>query len=239
MDGVSGGEGLIKATYEAIRNSPLWNRSLLIITYDEHGGFYDSVPPGPAPSPADGSPNDPALNANGFIFDRYGVRVPTIVISPLIPAGSVDHTLYDHTSVLATLEQLYHVPPLTKRDAAANAVLGLLSLATPRTDCPTTLSNPAPTMLRATGAPAGAATARTSEAPLPEAGNVNGVLGVLLKTDLELARGDPAEEAAIRERFASVKTVGDAQAYADEVRTKVTVAQANRTAKPPLPSRVG
>ncbi len=74
---------------------------------------------------------------------------------------------------------------------------------------------------------------------VPEAGNVNGVLGVLLKTDLELARGDPAEEAAIRERFASVKTVGDAQAYADEVRTKVTAAQANRAAKPPLPSRVG
>ena len=49
MDGVAGGEALIKAVYEAIRNSPLWNRSLLIITYDEHGGFYDSVKPGPGP----------------------------------------------------------------------------------------------------------------------------------------------------------------------------------------------
>jgi phospholipase C len=239
MDGVSGGEGLIKATYEAIRNSPLWNRSLLIVTYDEHGGFYDSVPPGPAPSPADGSPNNPAINENGFLFDRYGVRVPALVISPLVPVGSVDHTLYDHTSVLATLEQLYHIPPLTKRDAAANSVLGLLSLATPRTDCPTTLSNPR-RLVRATGAASPAMSSTPpSTAPLPEAGNLTGALGVILKTDLELARGDPAEEAAIRQRFASIKTEGDAQAYADEVRTKVTAAQANRAAKPPLPSRVG
>ena len=51
MDGVARGEALIKATYEAIRNSPLWYRSLLIVTYDEHGGFYDSGKPGPAPNP--------------------------------------------------------------------------------------------------------------------------------------------------------------------------------------------
>ena len=51
-----GGERLIKAVYEAIRNSPVWNTSLLIIVYDEHGGFYDSVRPGPAPSPDDLSP---------------------------------------------------------------------------------------------------------------------------------------------------------------------------------------
>jgi phospholipase C len=59
MDDVYGGEGLIKAMYEAIRNSPVWDTSLLIITYDEHGGFYDSVPPPPPPAtpPDDGSPS--------------------------------------------------------------------------------------------------------------------------------------------------------------------------------------
>jgi phospholipase C len=237
MDGVTGGERLIKPTYEAIRNSPLWNRSLLIVTYDEHGGFYDSVAPGPAPAPGDGSPNDLTINSNGFTFDRYGVRVPAIIVSPLIPKGSVDHTLYDHASVLATLEQLYQLPTLTNRDAAANTLLNLLSLKTPRTDCPTALNNPAPGLARATAVVAPAPVNDHNE-PLPDSGNVNGVLNILLKTDLVLSRGDPVEDTAIRRRFDSIKTVADAQAYADEVRTKITAAQANLAVKPALPSRV-
>ena len=91
MDGVNQGENLIADVYEAIRNSPLWNTSLLIITCDEHGGFYDSVPPGAIAAPADGSSN--TLNENGFAFDQAGVRVPAVVISPLIPANTVDHTV--------------------------------------------------------------------------------------------------------------------------------------------------
>jgi phospholipase C len=78
----AGGEALIKATYEAIRNSPLWERSLQIITYDEHGGFYDSVQPGGATPPGDGSPNDLSINSGGFLFDWYGVRVPAVIVSP-------------------------------------------------------------------------------------------------------------------------------------------------------------
>jgi hypothetical protein len=73
---------------------------------------------------------------------------------------------------------------------------------------------------------------------LPDSGNINGVLNILLKTDLELSRGDPVEDSAIRQRFDSIKTVADAQAYADAVRTKVTAAQANLAVKPALPSRV-
>ena len=79
MDDVYGGEGLIKAVYQAIRNSPCGS-SLLIVTYDEHGGYYDSVAPGPAPAPADGSSTK--LNKYGFTFQQYGVRVPALVISP-------------------------------------------------------------------------------------------------------------------------------------------------------------
>ncbi|NER46989.1 MAG: phosphoesterase, partial [Symploca sp. SIO1A3] len=85
MDDMYGGEGLIKATYEAIRNSPLWDSSLLIITYDEHGGFYDSVKPGAAPEPGDGSASKSnKYNKYGFTFAQYGVRVPAVIVSPLI-----------------------------------------------------------------------------------------------------------------------------------------------------------
>jgi hypothetical protein len=120
MDSVARGEALIKATYETIPNSPLWERSLLIITYDEHGGFYDSVQPGGATPPGDGSPNDPSINSGGFLFDWYGVRVPALIVSPLIPQGTVDHTLYDHASVPATLEALCGLTPMTNRDKGAN-----------------------------------------------------------------------------------------------------------------------
>jgi phospholipase C len=70
MDDVYGGEGLIKAVYEAIRNSPVWDTSLLIITYDEHGGFYDSVKPPAATPPNDGSPS--THNQWGFTFAQLG-----------------------------------------------------------------------------------------------------------------------------------------------------------------------
>ena len=233
MDGVARGEAVIKTVYEAVRNSPLWNRSLLIVTYDEHGGFYDSVKPGAAPKPDDGSPENIKVNENGFIFDNYGVRVPAVIVSPLIPMGTVDHTVYDHSSVLATLEHLYGIPPLTNRDKNANHLEGLLSLATPRTDCPTTLINPALAVVTAS------AEVGDVQQALPGSGNVQGSLGVLLKTDLELSRGDPTETAAIMDRFSNIKTRADAQAYAQEVVAKAKAAQANRARKPPLPSRVG
>ena len=120
MDDVHGGEGLIKAVYEAIRNSPVWDTSLLIITYDEHGGFYNSVAPPAATPPDDGSPS--TYNQWGFTFAQLGVRVPAVVVSPWIAAHTVDHTVYDHASVPATIERLFGLPPLTARDAAANDV---------------------------------------------------------------------------------------------------------------------
>jgi phospholipase C len=231
MDGVAGGEALIKATYEAIRNSPVWETSMLIITYDEHGGLYDSVSPGPAPMPNDGSPQDPTINMGGFIFDHYGVRVPALIVSPLIPLGTVDHTLYDHTSVLATLERSYGLPPLTDRDRHANDLQHLLSEPTPRTDCPTTLNNPVPAPAVADGV--AAARADTGDQPLPDGGNVHAFLRVLLKTDLELTRGDEAEVGAIKTKFSAIATQADAEAYATEVILKSKAAQVNRATSPP------
>ncbi|WP_027794467.1 alkaline phosphatase family protein [Paraburkholderia acidipaludis] len=133
MDGLTGGDQLVARVYGAIRNSPVWDRSLLLILYDEHGGFYDSVSPGAAPPPNDGAPA--TLNANGFGFDVYGVRVPAIVVSPWVAQGQVDHTTYDHSSVLATLQRLFDLAPLTDRDRNANHVLALITR-TCRQDCP-------------------------------------------------------------------------------------------------------
>jgi phospholipase C len=213
-DDPTGGEGLVKAVYEAIRNSPVWDTSVLIVVYDEHGGFYDSVPPGPAPPPGDRVPKGhDKLNQFGFDFATYGVRVPAVVVSPRIPRGTVDHTLYDHTSVLATVERLLGVDPLTERDAAANDVRHLLSLPESRTECPTELVPPArrPKVAAPTPEPdAGHAPESQHDAPLPTNSNAAGFLHVLVKAELEAAGDDPAAHAAVEERLRGVRTMGDA-----------------------------
>lgn len=141
LDDVTRGEELIKTVYETIRNSPHWERSLLLIVFDEHGGFYDHVTP-PAAVPPGDTMTDRYIQHH-FQYDQLGVRVPALVISPLVARGVIDHTVYDHTSMLATVERLFGMKPLTKRDAAANDFLHLLSLGTPRSDTPTTLNEPA------------------------------------------------------------------------------------------------
>ena len=142
LDDVTAGERLIKDTYEAIRNSELWESSVLVITWDEHGGFVDHVEPGPAVPPGDGVSE--AENVHyGFGFDVLGPRVPAVVISPLIPRNVIDHTEYDHASIPATIERNFGLDALTARDAAANDLLHLLSLEAPRSDTPTVLDPPA------------------------------------------------------------------------------------------------
>ncbi|MGA9369816.1 MAG: alkaline phosphatase family protein, partial [Steroidobacteraceae bacterium] len=81
MDTVAGGEQLIKRVYEALRASPVWETSLLIITWDEHGGFYDHVPPGKAIAPGDTKAGS-KYSQYGFTFTQLGVRVPAVVVSP-------------------------------------------------------------------------------------------------------------------------------------------------------------
>ncbi|CAN5354099.1 hypothetical protein BH20ACT24_BH20ACT24_18750 [soil metagenome] len=142
LDDVTAGEQLIKDTYEAIRNSSLWESSLLIVTWDEHGGFYDHVTPGAGVPPGDGVSEAENVH-HGFRFDQLGVRVPALVISPFIARNTVDHTPYDHASIPATVERNLGLSPLTDRDASVNDVLHLLSLDTPRTNAPTSLPAPA------------------------------------------------------------------------------------------------
>jgi phospholipase C len=133
---VSLGEKLIQDVYNAVRNGPGWKQTLLFITYDEHGGLYDHVPPPSGATPPDGTPGD-----FGFDFTRFGVRVPAVLVSPLIPAGTVFRvpdgtTPLDHTSVLKTIQTRWGLHALTARDAAAPDVGDVLSLAAPRTDDP-------------------------------------------------------------------------------------------------------
>lgn len=134
-DDVRSGEALIKSVYESIRRSPLWENSLLIVSYDEHGGFYDHGTPCGCAAPGDSM----KWSQHGFTFEQYGVRVPAVIVSPFVPAGTVDHTLYDHSSVPNTLEALLQMSTLTNRDYAANNVTGQLSLSQVRTDAPMTL----------------------------------------------------------------------------------------------------
>jgi phospholipase C len=130
------GEQLIHDVYYAVKNGPDWASTLLVVTYDEHGGCYDHVPP-----PEGAAPPDNSKSPSGFDFKRFGVRVPTVLVSPLIRAGTVfrvpaNATPLDHTSVLKTIENRWKIKSLTARDAAAADVSGVLTLGAPRTDDP-------------------------------------------------------------------------------------------------------
>lgn len=217
MDGVAGGEGLITSVYEAIRNSPIWAQSLLIITYDEHGGFYDHFAPGAATPPGDGGMQ---YSNYGFNFAQYGVRVPAVVVSPYITPG-VDPTVYDHTSVLATLEFLFGLAPLTQRDGSANSLHLMLSTAL-REDTPMKLKRPAAAPPSKPPLTPAEKAARDLEL-IPDGSTLTGMLGVLLKADSKI-RGS----AAARARFATVKTRGDARAYMREVMAEVEAVKEKR-----------
>lgn len=135
------GEQLIAQVYNAVRQSPCWKQTLLIITYDEHGGCYDHVPPPPAISPG-----GPFNNSYGFTFNAYGVRVPTVIVSPYVAPGSKirpapsaagSTTPFDHTSIIRTVRDLFNIGgPLTARDNAAPSLLPALGLAAPNNDGP-------------------------------------------------------------------------------------------------------
>ncbi|HET9105108.1 MAG TPA: alkaline phosphatase family protein [Solirubrobacteraceae bacterium] len=119
------GEAWAHRVVQAVLQGPRWERTLLIYTYDEHGGYYDHVPP-PAAIPPDDirpklSPGDPPGG-----YDCYGPRVPAIVVSPHSRPGGVTDVVHDHTSVLATIQAKWNLPSLTVRDANAETVMDFL-----------------------------------------------------------------------------------------------------------------
>jgi phospholipase C len=129
------GEQLIADIYNMVKASPAFANTLLVITYDEHGGCYDHVPPpGGAKNP--GRTNPPGQD--GFLFNRFGVRVPCVVVNPSIRKGLIarpaGYVPFDHTSVIKTVQNCFKLQGnLTERDKAAPDFSGLLTLDAPRT----------------------------------------------------------------------------------------------------------
>ena len=119
------GQKLVATVVSALLDSPQWENTLLVITYDEHGGFYDHVPP----------PDGPALSGGDV---RRGPRVPAFVVSPWVARGAVSKTVYDHTSIMATVLRAFCSPNPPRTSARADAANDLRDLiqptARPRSD---------------------------------------------------------------------------------------------------------
>jgi phospholipase C len=152
---IAPGEAFSKSIIDAVRNGPGWDGTVLIWFYDEHGGYYDHVPPPPA-VPPDGVLGHSLLNFprpvewlfrkllptqfaylqsidgdSDRAYDRLGFRVPAVIVSPLAKAGAVISETFDHTSALKLIEEKFNLPSLTRRDAAANSPVIALNLTRP------------------------------------------------------------------------------------------------------------
>jgi phospholipase C len=206
LDDVSSGEKLMKDVYETIRNSPIWNETILVITYDEHGGFYDHVIPPLAEDPGDSK----HYSTHGFNFKQYGIRVPAIIISPLIAKNLIDKRTYDHTSILASLEMLFSVGHLTERDQLANNFLDLISLDEPRST-PNTLADTLSGILQAEQDPV------TTHEALDS--SLTGFLHVAYIRDLEVST--PADRASLPQKLEQMSDRDKALNYMQEVKPKL------------------
>ena len=152
---IRNGEGFASEVIKRVMRGQGWASTLLIWLYDEHGGYYDHVPPPPAVEPDEVlgrsvfsrlhlartrsgarcsrgyAKNAQKLDAGPRHYDRYGFRVPAVLVSPYARPGYVTSRTFDHTSVLKLIEQKWNLPPLTARDAAADSPLDALDLNSP------------------------------------------------------------------------------------------------------------
>lgn len=142
-DDIAIGEAFVASVVNAVMASPAWSRTLLVWTYDEHGGYYDHVPPVAVPRPDDIAPK----LGEGDIPGRYditGLRVPTVVVSPHSRPNAVTSVMHDHTSIIATIAAKWNLPALTWRDAQANTLFDFVDFsAPPAFATPPTLASPA------------------------------------------------------------------------------------------------
>jgi phospholipase C len=135
---IRNGEFFLNSVYEAVTSSPNWASTVMIINFDEWGGFFDHVPPTRTPIP----PADAALGSNGL----RGFRVPALVISPWSPRGEVAHNVYDHTSVLRMIEWRWNLRPLTIRDETARNLAEVLDFSHQNLSAPSFTVPPGPTL---------------------------------------------------------------------------------------------
>jgi phospholipase C len=112
------GQQFVAQVVNAVLQSPAWERTMLVWLYDEHGGYYDHVPPPRAIKP-DGIKPDLGPDDVPGGFDMYGCRVPAVVVSPWARRSHVSNVVHDHTSILAFLERKWNLPACTYRDANA------------------------------------------------------------------------------------------------------------------------
>jgi phospholipase C len=126
------GSQFLSQVYQAVTTSPQWAHTALFITWDENGGEYDHLPPSPACVPDN---NPPQLTGTDVgipgTFNRYGFRVPLIVVSPYAKKGYASHNVYDHTSIARFIEAKFKIPALTARDANADALMDLFDFTDP------------------------------------------------------------------------------------------------------------
>ena len=225
LNDIRKGEELVKRVYEALRNSQYWNDTMLIVTFDEHGGFYDHQPP-PATIPT----GDDSRFANpnySFLFDRLGVRVPAIVVSAHTAKGTIigdrpddPSTIFDHSSVLATVEKRFGLEPLTKRDQAANTLEAALNLAAPRllpTEALTELPEPASDAV-VTGA-ANPAEIFAADGKAPLSANQKTMAALALACELQI--NPPSFHAALISNHQKIVEQKDAADYIQKVEDKI------------------
>jgi phospholipase C len=222
LNDVRQGEKLVKRVYDALRGSKFWADSMLIVTFDEHGGFFDHVPPPPATAPGgDQRYSDPA---NHFNFDRLGVRVPTIVASPYTQkntvVGNKPQDCYDHTSILATVQKRFLLPSLTFRDGAAQTMESVLNQDSPRlspSEAPLTLPMPITDILMTKFLEAFAGSPADPAAPMTVSQRVQ----LTLAHACDLQTLDPPSQIAARHRYLGIRAQQDAADYVEEVEDRI------------------
>ncbi|HZV02100.1 MAG TPA: alkaline phosphatase family protein [Planctomycetota bacterium] len=200
---IAKGEQVIESVYSWIASQKaIWESSVLIVIYDEHGGFADHVPPPPAVPPGD----ERQFNKAGFDFGRQGVRVPAVIISPWIAKGVTDHTVYDHATVAATVFRRFGLTNMTNRDLFANDLLHLFTLDAARA--------PVPWPIGTAAVPVAAGTSRQANLDAPVSSQGYTFLYGLAKA---AAARNPDQGDAIMKRAQQVKTVGDAEKFMKDV----------------------
>lgn len=129
-DDIQIGEQFAHQVISAVMSGPGWPRTLLVWLYDEHGGYYDHVPP-PAAVPPDSIPPDLGPRNQPGGYDRYGFRVPAVIVSPYARPNYVSTVVRDHTAILRFIERKWNLAPLTNRDAAADDLSDCLDFVNP------------------------------------------------------------------------------------------------------------
>jgi phospholipase C len=125
------GESFSAGIMNALMKSPTWDKTMLVFTYDEHGGYYDHVVPPPAFKPDDVPPDPTRTGGVPGGYDQLGFRVPTVVVSPYAKKDYVSHVVHDHTSILRLIETKWNLGALTFRDANASNLLDTVDFVSP------------------------------------------------------------------------------------------------------------